>query len=163
MTIQEFFALSAGKWFSQRTTHQLATQKSDHSKSNIVIELLAADLPVVQELCASAAWGGVQVVSQPVSDWSTPKNAPIKTVTTVLVPTADGQVSCMLDHQKLPIGTIALGVDEALTISLHSNEFSITERIWFASPNLRLRSIVQENAAGIQLASFCSEIRLVSS
>jgi CpeS-like protein len=160
MTIQEFFALSAGKWFSQRTTHQLASQKSDHSKSEIVIELLAADLPAIQDLCPQVDWGGIQVVSKPVSDWSSPKNAPTTVITSLLVPTADGQLACAIGSQKLLNGKVELGADEALTLSISSDNGSSIERIWFASPNLRLRSIVQETADGIQLASFCSEIRM---
>jgi CpeS-like protein len=160
MTIQEFFALSAGKWFSQRTTHQLASQKSDHRKSEIVIELVAADLPAIQNLCPQVDWGGIQVVSKPVSDWSSPKNASTTIVSTLLVPTADGQIACAVNGQILPIGQVELGADEALTLSIHTDTFTSTERIWFASPNLRLRSITQETADGIQLASFCSEIRM---
>jgi hypothetical protein len=160
MTIQEFFALSAGKWFSQRTTHQLASQKSDNSKSEIVIALLTAASPEIQDLCPQADWGGIQVISKPVADWSAPKNAPVTAVTTLLVPTADGQIACAVDSQKLPNGRVELGIDEALTLSIHSETLHNTERIWFASPNLRFRSIVQETADGIQLASFCSEIRM---
>jgi CpeS-like protein len=160
MTIQEFFALSAGKWFSQRTTHQLASQKSDHSKSEIVIELLAADFPAIQDLCPQVDWGGIQVVSKPVADWSSPKNAPTTVITSLLVPTADGQLACAIGTQKLLNGKVEMGVDEALTLSISSDTCSSTERIWFVSPNLRLRSIVQETADGIQLASFCSEIRM---
>jgi CpeS-like protein len=163
MTIQEFFALSAGKWFSQRTTHQLTSQKSDHSKSEIVIELLGAESPAIKDLCSQADWGGIQVVSKPVADWSAPKNAPVTAVTTLLVPTADGQIACAIDSQKLPNGRVELGIDEALTLSIRSDSLNSTERIWFVSPNLRLRSIVQETNDGIQLASFCSEIRMISS
>lgn len=158
MTIQEFFALSAGKWFSQRTTHQLASQKSDHSKSEIVIELLTID--AVQEFCPQADWGGVQVISKPVTDWSSPKNASTNAVNTLLAPTAVGELAWVLNGQKNPLGRVAIGSDEALTFSVSNDQFASTERIWFASPNLRLRSIVQETKDGIQLASFCSEIRM---
>jgi CpeS-like protein len=158
MTIQEFFAMSAGRWFSQRTTHQLVNQKSDHSKSEIVIELLAIDNAEVQNLSSQAEWGGIRVVSKPVSDWTSPKNMATATTTSILVPT-NTAIYCSIETQTMPQGTIQLGVDEALTISITTNQGTTTERIWFASPNLRLRSIVQE-ASGIQLASFCSEIRM---
>jgi hypothetical protein len=158
MTIPEFFAQSAGKWFSQRTTHHLASQKSDNTKSEIVIELLAADAIEVQNISAEANWGGIKVVSQPLGDWSTPKNAPSTSTTTILVPT-DGALYCAIGSQQLSPGTVSLGADEALTLTITTDSGKITERIWFASPNLRLRSIVQE-ADGIELASFCSEIRM---
>jgi hypothetical protein len=158
MTIQEFFALSVGKWFSQRTTHQLASQKSEHSKSEIVIELLMAD--AVKEFCPQADWGGIQVVSKPVADWSSPKNTNMTATTTLLAPTAVGELAWVLNGKKNPVGRVAIGSDEALTFAVSNDQFTSTERIWFASPNLRLRSIVQETSDGIQLASFCSEIRM---
>jgi CpeS-like protein len=158
MTIPEFFAQSAGKWFSQRTTHHLASQQSDNTKSEIVIELLASDAAEVQNLFATADWGGIRVTSKPVGDWSTPKNAPTNNTTTVLVP-AQNTLYCAIGSQALTPGTVSLGTDEALTLTITTDQGKITERIWFASPNLRLRSIVQE-ANGIELASFCSEIRM---
>jgi hypothetical protein len=158
MTIQEFFALSVGKWFSQRTTHQLASQKSDHSKSEVVIELLSAD--AVKEFCPQSDWGGIQVISKPVADWSSPKNTNMTVTTTLLAPTAVGDLAWVLNGQKNPLGRVAIGSDEALTFAVSNDQFTSTERIWFASPNLRLRSIVQETSGGIQLASFCSEIRM---
>jgi phycoerythrin-associated linker protein len=160
MTIQEFFALSAGKWFSQRTTHQLASQKSDHCKSEIVIELLTAD--AVKEFCPQADWGGIQVVSKPVADWSSPKNTNLTANTTLLAPTAGGELAWVVNGKKNPLGQVSIGSDEALTFTISNDQFSSTERIWFASPNLRLRSVVQETSDGIQLASFCSEIRMRS-
>jgi phycoerythrin-associated linker protein len=161
MTIPEFFAMNAGKWFSQRTTHHLTSQKSDNTKSEIVIELLAKDALEVQNLCAQANWGGIRVLSKPVSDWSAPKNAPTQDTTSILV-SSENSLYCSIGTQVLPPGTVNLGSDEALTITINTDQGTITERIWFASPNLRLRSIVQA-ADGIQLASFCSEIRMVSS
>jgi CpeS-like protein len=158
MTIPEFFALSAGKWFSQRTTHQLATQKSVHSKSEIVIELLTVD--VVKELCPQENLGGIQVVSKPVADWSSPKDTNLNTTTTLLAATATGELAWVINGQKNPWGQVSIGSDEALTIAVSNSQFTSTERIWFASPNLRLRSIVQETSEGIHLASFCSEIRM---
>jgi hypothetical protein len=158
MTIQEFFALSVGKWFSQRTTHQLASQKSEHSKSEIVIELLTAD--DVKEFCPQVDWGGIQVVSKPVADWSSPKNTNMTATTTLLAPTAVGELAWVLNGKKNPVGQVAIGSDEAVTFTVSNGQFTSLERIWFASPNLRLRSIVQETSDGIQLASFCSEIRM---
>jgi hypothetical protein len=158
MTIPEFFAMSAGKWFSQRTTHHLTSQKSDNTKSEIVIELLAKDALEIQSLGGQADWGGIRVISKPVGDWSTPKNAPTKDITSILVPN-DQALYCSINTQVLSPGTVNLGVDEALTLTINTDQGTITERIWFASPNLRLRSIVQATE-GIQLASFCSEIRM---
>jgi phycoerythrin-associated linker protein len=48
MDIQEFINVCAGKWFSQRTSYQLAAQKVANNKAEITIDLLAAD---VVKLC----------------------------------------------------------------------------------------------------------------
>ncbi|HEY9822392.1 MAG TPA: phycobiliprotein lyase, partial [Candidatus Sericytochromatia bacterium] len=51
MDIKEFFEQSAGKWFSQRTSHHLAFRQAENGKSNITIEMLGADDPEVVKLC----------------------------------------------------------------------------------------------------------------
>ena len=51
MDIQEFFELSAGKWFSHRTSHHLAFKQAEDGKSDITIEMMAKDDPEVIKLC----------------------------------------------------------------------------------------------------------------
>ncbi|MFS8836524.1 phycobiliprotein lyase, partial [Synechococcus sp. WC101] len=44
-------------------------------------------------------------------------------------------------------------------------EYEMTEseeRIWFASPNLRLRASTVKRFGGFSMASFCSEVRKLS-
>jgi CpeS-like protein len=179
MTIQEFLKLSAGKWFSQRTSHQLTNQQSDHGSSDIVMETLAADHPEVLMICEqhqvdpSQASSGIQVTSQTAQQWNAPKNAISTSTTTLLVPitaigqgiiaTADdvtGQLLWTTNRQQMPLGKFMMGADDALTLLLANQSMQIEERIWFASPNLRLRTSVQKSSAGWSLASFCSEIRM---
>jgi len=45
MDVKEFFQLSAGKWFSQRTSHHLAFKQSESGKSDLKIDMLPADDP----------------------------------------------------------------------------------------------------------------------
>jgi CpeS-like protein len=173
MTIQNFLEMSAGKWFSQRTSHQLLSQESEHSSSQIVIENLAADHPQVLSLCQqhqidrSHISGGIQVQSQAHPQWNAPKNAAVPTSTSsCLVPvlvaaTAQtGQILWIANDQPMPLGKFQIDADGALTLLLASTSMQIEERIWFASPNLRLRTSVQKSSAGWSLASFCSEIRM---
>ncbi|MFN9556495.1 MAG: phycobiliprotein lyase, partial [Dolichospermum sp.] len=51
MKVEEFFELSAGKWFSHRTSHHLAFKQSEDGQSDIVIEMFAAAHPEVITLC----------------------------------------------------------------------------------------------------------------
>jgi hypothetical protein len=55
-----------------------------------------------------------------------------------------------------------LGTDEALTLITESETLHFEERIWFASPNLRLRTGLLKHGSELSLASFCSEIRMGS-
>jgi hypothetical protein len=164
MTIQEFFAMSAGKWFSQRTSHLLADRASEQQKSEIVIELLAADRPEVVTLGQQQGivpTMGLLVSGQGMADWSAPKNVPLKNNVAILVPVPEtGRIFCALGGGELLQGTFALAADEALTLLLAGESYSIEERLWFASPNLRMRTTVQKGADGMQRASFCTEIRM---
>jgi CpeS-like protein len=97
-----------------------------------------------------------------VADWSSPKNTNTTATITLLAPTAVGELAWVLNGHKNSMGQVSIGSDEALTFAISNDQFTSTERIWFVSPNLRLRSVVQETSDGIQLASFCSEIRMRS-
>lgn len=164
MTIQEFFAQSAGKWFSQRTSHLLADRSSEQQKSELMIELLAADRSEVAALCQKQGitpTAGLLVSGKGMADWSAPKNVPIKNSVAVLVPVPDSdRIFCSLNNGELLQGTFTLAADEALTLALAGEGYAIEERLWFASPNLRMRTTVQKGADGMQRASFCTEIRM---
>ncbi len=173
MTIQKFLEMSAGKWFSQRTSHQLTSQQSAHGSSDIVIEMLAADHPQLLQLRqehsadGSPAVPGIQVTAKTAQQWNAPKNAVPTSTTTVLMPSDEstanslsGSLLWMVNGQQMPLGKFQVGEDEALTLFLTYQLMQIEERIWFASPNLRLRTSVQKSSAGWSLASFCSEIRM---
>ncbi len=163
--------MSAGKWFSQRTSHQLASQQSDHSSSNIVIETLAADHPQLavlhQKYPDHRHQAGIQVSAQATPPWNAPQNTVLTSSTTVLLPIAEpsqnsqtGELLWMANGQPMPLGEFQVGEDQALTLLLSYQATQIEERIWFASPNLRLRTSVQKSTAGWSIASFCSEIRM---
>ncbi|MDR9403710.1 MAG: phycobiliprotein lyase, partial [Halothece sp. Uz-M2-17] len=71
----------------------------------------------------------------------------------------------MNTEQPATVGQFVIGEDEALTLSTttHTNSM-IKERVWFAHPNLRLRTVWQENATGHQgWVMFYSEIRRMTS
>ena len=65
-------------------------------------------------------------------------------------------------QSKLIPGRYDLGKDEALTLILEREQFCFQERIWFASPNLRLRTTLSKQNNGASTTAFYSEIRRVS-
>lgn len=170
MNIQEFFQLSAGKWFSQRTSHHLAFKQAENGKSDIKIEVLPPDNPEVIKLCEmyevdpALAWGGARVTWDGTMAWDETKHEG----STVLVPIADpkkpneGKLLRDMGYaEKAPVaGRYIVSDDEALTLITEYESMYSEERLWFASPNLRLRTSILKRFGGFSMASFCSEIRM---
>ncbi|MBD2678665.1 MULTISPECIES: phycobiliprotein lyase [Nostoc] len=170
MNIEEFFQLSAGKWFSHRTIHHLALNQSEHGKSDTIIETLPADHPEVSKLCqqyeinpssASCAlkvtWNGTMEGEQVKHSGST---------VLVSVPDTDNPAQGKLlrqivDAQKTLVpGRYQIDSDGALTLITEDETIKSEERLWFASPNLRMRVNVLKRSGGFNITSFTSEIRL---
>jgi len=170
MDIMEFFQLSAGKWFSQRTSHHLAFKQTEGGKSDLKIETLPQDDPAVIQLCQqyeidpALALGGARVTWDGTMEWDEGKHSG----STVLVPVADpeqpneGKLLREMGYaEKAPVaGRYIMGNDEALTLITEYETMSSEERLWFASPNLRLRTSILKRFGGFSMASFCSEIRM---
>jgi hypothetical protein len=170
MNIVEFFQQSAGKWFSQRTSHHLAFKQSESGKSDIVIEMLPSDNPEVVKLCEqyeidpTLALCGARVTWNGTMEWDEEKHAG----STVLVPIADpenpneGKMLREMGYaEKAPVaGRYIMGADEALTLITEYESMYSEERLWFASPNLRLRTSILKRFGGFSMATFCSEIRM---
>ncbi len=172
MDIQAFFDLSAGKWFSQRTSHHLAFKQAESGKSDIVIETLPKDHPEVIKLCEqhnadpSLATGGARVVWDGLMEWDEDKEK--HSGSTVLVPIPDpdkaneGQLLREMGYaEKAPVaGKYIMNSDDSLTLITEYDTMYSEERLWFASPNLRLRHSILKRFGGFSMTSFCSEIRM---
>lgn len=170
MDIKEFFEQSAGKWFSHRTSHHLAFKQSESGKSDITIEMLAADDPEVIKLCQqyevdpNIATCGARVNWNGTMEWDEEKH----TGSTVLVPVPDadnphaGKLLREMGYaEKVPVaGRYVMGDDGALTLITEYETMASEERLWFASPNLRMRVSVLKRFGGFSMASFTSEIRM---
>lgn len=170
MDITEFFQQSSGKWFSQRTSHHLAFKQAESGKSDIQIEMLAKDDPEVAKLCQqhqvdpALALCGARVTWDGTMEWDKEKHEG----STVLVPVADpaqpneGKLLRETGYaEKAPVaGRYVMGDDQALTLITEYETMYSEERLWFASPNLRLRTSILKRFGGFSMASFCSEIRL---
>lgn len=170
MNIVDFFQQSAGKWFSQRTSHHLAFKQSESGKSDIVIEMLPSnDLEVVKlceqyEIDPALALCGARVTWNGTMEWDEEKH----TGSTVLVPVADpenpneGKLLREMGYaEKAPVaGRYQMGDDQALILITEYESMYSEERLWFASPNLRLRTSILKRFGGFSMATFCSEIRM---
>ncbi|AFZ23156.1 homodimeric phycobilin lyase, CpcS-III family [Cylindrospermum stagnale PCC 7417] len=170
MNIEEFFELSAGKWFSHRTSHHLAFKESEDGKSDIVIESLAADHPEVIKLCEqyeihpSSASCGARVTWNGTMEWDEEKHS--GSTVLVTVPNTEnpdeGKLLREMGYaEKAPVaGTYKMGSDGALMLITEYETMWSEERLWFASPNLRMRVSILKRFGGFSMASFTSEIRM---
>ncbi len=170
MDIVEFFELTCGKWFSQRTSHHLAVQKLESGKSDVVIEKLEPADASVQALCEQChvdpaiALLGLKVTWTGGMEWDAKQGS----ASTLLVAIADGDDPNHgkllrqqgINHPDPVVGRYSLGADEALTLITEQDDLYAEERWWFASPNLRLRSSVLKQGDGYSTSAFCSEIRM---
>lgn len=170
MNIEEFFQLSAGKWFSHRDTHHVAVNKSENGQSKILIEMLAKDDPEIIELCQQYKLDPSGASCRAKISWNltVQRNIEKYTESTVLVtlPDADNPNEGKLfrkigEADKTPVtGRYKIGSDDALTLTLEDETIWAEERMWFASPNLRMRVSILKHFRSFSMASFTSEIRL---
>lgn len=172
MDIIEFLQLSAGKWFSQRTIHNLVSGELQAGKSEVNIEILEKTNPTVIKLCEQhqvdpsvAQLIGVQI------NWDgTINREQVKDVGAtklIVIPNSDDPQEGKLlqdrgDGDSTNISShYIMGSDDVLTFITESEDLYAEERFWYLMPNLRLRTSVVKRPLGFTLASFCSEIRRV--
>lgn len=174
MDIIEFFKLSAGQWFSQRTIHNLVSGELQAGKSDVSIDVLEKTDPTVIKLCEQhqvepylAELAGVRIT------WNgTNKREQVKdTGSTILIPIPNSddlhQGQLLQDRgdgnsQKMT-GRYIMGDDDVLTMITEAEGLYAEERLWYLMPNLRLRTSIVKRPNGFSMAAFCSEIRRVTS
>jgi len=170
MNIQEFFELSAGKWFSHRTNYHLAFNQFEGGKSDIIVEMLVPEHPEVVKLCQQYEIDPVLAVCGARVSWngSMEGDKEKRSGSTVLVPVPDVDnpsqgklLREMDDAEKPPVaGRYIMASDQSLTLITEYETMSSEERLWFASPNLRMRVRLLQLVDGFSMASFTSEIRM---
>lgn len=170
MDIKEFFELSAGKWFSQRTIHNLSSGQLQAGKSTLTIDLLPGNEPSIIQLCEqyqvnpTQAWQGLKMSWEGTIERETKQ----QTGQTLLVPVIDEsspQAGLFLQQRpgsnnSLIKGRYSFGEDEVLVLITETDALSVEERLWYLIPNLRLRTSIVKHNDGLTQASFCSEIRI---
>lgn len=170
MDIKEFLELSAGKWFSQRTIHNLSSGQLQAGKSTLTIDLLPENEPSIIQVCEqyqvnpAQAWKGLKLSWEGTIERETKQ----QTGQTMLVPLIDeslpqeGQFLQKRPGSENAIlkGRYVLGEDEVLVLITETDDFYAEERLWYLMPNLRLRTSIVKQQDGLTQASFCSEIRI---
>ncbi|NJL01042.1 MAG: phycobiliprotein lyase [Spirulinaceae cyanobacterium SM2_1_0] len=164
MDIEQFFAQSEGKWFSQRTDYQLATQQADNGKAELTVTCLSATEPSVVQLAeragiaADQVGGGLQTSWDTSQDWQQPQQ--LGSALLVVVPTGDRAGTLLRSvGTEFAQGHYAINADASLTLSVISDGCHMEERLWFASENLRLRTSTVKRGESFKRVAFYSEIR----
>lgn len=170
MDIVEFFELSAGKWFSQRTVHNLTSGELQTGKSDLVMDVLSPDDVTVLEMCDRHGVDQALVGKGLHLTWegTIESNPDQKRGEVILVSVIDGTqplegkiLQQRRDSQTSSLtGRYLMGKDDILTLWIESDGFKAEERLWYLIPNLRLRTSIVNYDNGVILASFCSEIRM---
>jgi CpeS-like protein len=170
--IKEFFELSVGKWFSQKTSHHLTLKQSEHGKSDVFISILPTDDPQVIQLCQQAGIEPSQIVVSAKYTWKGTMQLDAGQQTTIdrqgesiaiIVPDSPGASTGKLfksDATNSIAVNYSLGEDDALTIVTTDEHQRAEERVWFESNNVRLRTTIVTQPNGDAMASFYSEIRM---
>jgi phycoerythrin-associated linker protein len=168
MNPEKFLSLSAGKWFSQRTSYFLDQNQCSSSKADLTIELLTADDPRVLELAQKHSLDSNLIVGGTVQNWDNSvdwgKNAQDQQVGSAMIvlvsnPDSDTTGKLLRPNDSKVCGHYALGADEALTLTIETDNLQAEERQWFASDNLKMRTTVVTHSNGTKQTSFYSEIR----
>jgi hypothetical protein len=175
MDVREFFELSAGKWFSQKTSQYLTLKQSEHGKSDLVIEILPTDNPQIIQLCQqvgiepSSTWGGIKYTWKGTIAWDTsPQNVGNQQGEKIAISIPDspqartGKFFHLTggNTQSPQLARYTIGDDDALTLVTKHENICAEERVWFESDNVRLRTTIVTQDSGDSLASFYSEIRM---
>ncbi|GAB4356290.1 MAG: phycobiliprotein lyase [Cyanophyceae cyanobacterium] len=167
-SITEFFETSVGKWFSQRTGHDLQALKSSVGKAELFVDAIDAAAPETKALCdrfrvdAAEVLGGIKLRWEATIAASPKKE--FGSAAIVALRSADGKTGTVLASTGAPNrpGAYAIGEDGALTLTIPTETGAIEERVWYAMPNLRFRTSTVAVDGQPAIASFCSEIRSVA-
>ncbi len=169
MNLQEFLETSTGNWFAQRTSYHLDQGQCNNNKAEITIEKLTFDHPEVVKLCeqsgiaASTNCEAIKTYWNNSVDWGQPQEKSSSIL--VFIPEQSNHKTGKILSQINKIGANSLSgnyilaEDESLTLITESEDQTIEERQYFASPNLRIRSSICKVGNDHKITSFYSEIR----
>lgn len=173
MTVDEFFEKSLGEWRSQRSSHNLAWTQFEAITSDIEIVEKPLSDEAVQELCANNKVDPGDVVTsiemswEAESDWDDDDDAPPSEGCVLMSVIKDSPTTGRLLRSKgyaeeIPaVGTWVMTGEGAFVLHTSYDAAAAEERIWFATPDLRLRvsNIRTSSGRGVITSSFSSEIR----
>ena len=160
MKLQEFLEQNEGKWFAQRTNYYVEQDHFENGKTEITVELLSPNSSEITALCQNNQVDQSRILRGMKSSWASSSETQTNVI---LVFSAQKNEQEGQFYQSgsagLVTGRYFLAQDDALTLSAKEKNTAFEERLWFASPNLRLRTSFLQTETGINTTAFYSEIR----
>lgn len=171
MNITKFFRLSLGLWRSQRTGHNHELSHFEDVRSAIEVLPLALDDALVVRLCRDCGIDPATITLPYRIDGqhetATSYREPNHSVLTVPVPNPDNAnfgklLQLHLNSGENPsLGEYQLGGDGTLVVTVTESTSVREERIWFATPNLRLQvSTIRPSDRPVTTTTFTSDVRV---
>lgn len=173
MTMMDFFRKSEGTWFTQRTVHHFDVVADESGESNLIVQVVEQDDDRVKEICKqqgidlSKAMGGACFMWQ--ANLSDREPNPDYAAVLVDVPDDETKRSGKLLRnqgyvEKIPVvSRYWFGQDGILTIDTEYDNNQGQERCWFITDDFRVRVSTVRMMNGVNLMTYCSERRCVSS
>ena len=173
MTMMEFFRKSEGTWFTQRSVHHFDLAADESGESNLIVQVIERDDPRVEEVCVqqgidpSLATGGASFTWLANLDDKEPNSKSAA----ILIDIPNLEINCsgkLLRNQgyveSIPVvSRYHFAVDGVLTIDTDYDNNQGQERCWFITDDFRVRVSTVRMMNGINLMTYCSERRCLSS
>jgi hypothetical protein len=172
MTLMEFFHKSAGNWFTSRSVHHFDLAADESGESNLTIQVIAAEDPRVQQICAAQGIDAALAKGGASFSWmaNLDEHEPNPDYAAILVDIPDdatGRTGKILRNkgyvEKIPVvSRYWFGQDGILTIDTEYDDNQGQERCWFITDDFRVRVSTVRPMNGVSLMTYCSERRCVS-
>lgn len=166
----DFFRLSRGIWYTQRSVHHFDLVADQSGESLLYVDVLGADDDRCRLICAQQgidphlAAGGASFMWQ-AHDQDQPPD-PDQAAILVDVP-QDQTHGKLLRNQgyveKIPVvSRYWFGEDGILTIETEYETNQGQERCWFLTEDFRVRAITVRMLGGVYMMTYCSERRMMA-
>ena len=172
MTMMDFFRKSEGTWFTQRNVHHFDLVADESGESNLIVSVIQPDDPKVKQVCdkqgldPTTAKGGASFLWQANLDNDEPN--PDYAAILIDIPDDDTGLSGKLVRnegyvEKIPVVCqYWFGKDGILTIDTEYGNNQGQERCWFITDDFRVRVSTVRMMNGVNLMTYCSERRCVT-
>ncbi len=173
MAMMDFFRKSEGTWFTERTVHHFDNAADESGQSNLIVTVIEPEDEKIARVCSqqqidpNLAAGGASFSWQGNLDDREPN--PDYAAILIDIPDNKNRLSGKLIRDRGYVETIPVvsrywfGKDGILTIDTDYDNNQGQERCWFVTDDFRVRVSTVKMMNGVNLMTYCSERRCVSS